>query len=246
MGKLKLILQTFLLVFASVTWAQTTVTGTISDNQNVPLAGATVLEKGTLNGATTDFDGNFTLEVTDLNAVLVFSYLGYASLEFPLNGQSTVNVQLQDDASQLDEVVVVGYGTQKIKDVTGAVKRVTSDEFNKGVVNNAGQLIQGKAAGVDVTSSSGEPGSGQRIVIRGQGTIRQGSGPLFVLDGFPLGLGGTGSGGSPLNFINQDDIESIDILKDASATAIYGARGANGVIIITTKRGGKANFLINR
>ena len=227
----------FMIGFATVSWAQTAVTGTISDVQNVPLPGATVLEKGTLNGTTTDFDGNFTLEVSDGEAVLVVSYLGYATLEVPTNNQNTINVQLQDDASQLDEVVVVGYGTQKIKDVTGAVKRVTSEDFNKGVVNNAGQLIQGKAAGVNVTSSSGEPGSGQRIVIRGQGTIRQGSGPLFVLDGFPLGLAGTGSGGSPLNFINSDDIESIDVLKDASATAIYGSRGANGVIIITTKKG---------
>ncbi|WP_339705635.1 TonB-dependent receptor [uncultured Kriegella sp.] len=237
MKKLKFLMCVLLIGFTTLSWSQTTVSGTVSDTQNVPLAGATVLEKGTLNGATTDFDGNFTLEVSDGDAVLVVSYLGYATLEVPTNGQSSIDVQLQDDASQLDEVVVVGYGTQKIKDVTGAVKRVTSEDFNKGVVNNAGQLIQGKAAGVNVTSSSGEPGSGQRIVIRGQGTIRQGSGPLFVLDGFPLGLAGTGSGGSPLNFINSDDIESIDVLKDASATAIYGSRGANGVIIITTKKG---------
>lgn len=227
----------FLIGSSTISLAQITVTGTVSDTQNVPLAGATVLEKGTLNGATTDFDGNFSIQVANGEAVLVVSYLGYATLEVPTNGQNSIDVQLQDDASQLDEVVVVGYGTQKIKDVTGAVKRVTSEDFNKGVVNNAGQLIQGKAAGVNVTSSSGEPGSGQRIVIRGQGTIRQGSGPLFVLDGFPLGLAGTGSGGSPLNFINSDDIESIDVLKDASATAIYGSRGANGVIIITTKKG---------
>ena len=227
----------FLIGSSTISLAQITVTGTVSDTQNVPLAGATVLEKGTLNGATTDFDGNFSIQVANGEAVLVVSYLGYATLEVPTNGQNSIDVKLQDDASQLDEVVVVGYGTQKIKDVTGAVKRVTSEDFNKGVVNNAGQLIQGKAAGVNVTSSSGEPGSGQRIVIRGQGTIRQGSGPLFVLDGFPLGLAGTGSGGSPLNFINSDDIESIDVLKDASATAIYGSRGANGVIIITTKKG---------
>ncbi|MBC8768360.1 TonB-dependent receptor [Arenibacter sp. BSSL-BM3] len=222
---------------STTSWAQTTVSGTVSDEQNVPLPGATVLEKGTKNGTTTDFDGNFTIQVADANATLAVSFLGYATSEIPLNGQSNVSISLQEDSSLLDEVVVVGYGTQKIKDVTGAVKRVTSEDFNKGVVNNAGQLIQGKAAGVNVTSSSGEPGSGQRIVIRGQGTIRSGSGPLFVLDGFPLGLAGTGSGESPLNFINPDDIESIDVLKDASATAIYGSRGANGVVIITTKSG---------
>ena len=237
MKKLKFLMFAIMIGISTTSWAQTTVSGTVSDEQNVPLPGATVLEKGTKNGTTTDFDGNFTIQVSDANAVLAVSFLGYATKELPLNGQSTVSISLQEDSSLLDEVVVVGYGTQKIKDVTGAVKRVTSEDFNKGVVNNAGQLIQGKAAGVNVTSSSGEPGSGQRIVIRGQGTIRSGSGPLFVLDGFPLGLAGTGSGESPLNFINPDDIESIDVLKDASATAIYGSRGANGVIIITTKNG---------
>ena len=237
MKKLKFLMFAFLIGISTTSWAQTTVSGTVSDEQNVPLPGATVLEKGTKNGTTTDFDGNFTLQVSDENATLAVSFLGYATSDIPLNGQSNVSVSLQEDSSLLDEVVVVGYGTQKIKDVTGAVKRVTSEDFNKGVVNNAGQLIQGKAAGVNVTSSSGEPGSGQRIVIRGQGTIRSGSGPLFVLDGFPLGLAGTGSGESPLNFINPDDIESIDVLKDASATAIYGSRGANGVVIITTKSG---------
>jgi iron complex outermembrane receptor protein len=237
MKKLKFLMFVFVIGTSMTSWAQTTVTGTVSDEQNVPLPGATVLEKGTSNGTTTDFDGNFTIQVSDESAILAVSFLGYATKEFPLNGQTNVSVALQEDSSLLDEVVVVGYGTQRIKDVTGAVKRVTSEDFNKGVVNNAGQLIQGKAAGVNVTSSSGEPGSGQRIVIRGQGTIRSGSGPLFVLDGFPLGLAGTGSGESPLNFINPDDIESIDILKDASATAIYGSRGANGVVIITTKNG---------
>ncbi|ASO05501.1 iron complex outermembrane receptor protein [Arenibacter algicola] len=237
MKKLKFLMFVFVIGTSMTSWAQTTVTGTVSDEQNVPLPGATVLEKGTSNGTTTDFDGNFTIQVSDESAILAISFLGYATKEYPLNGQTNVSAVLQEDSSLLDEVVVVGYGTQRIKDVTGAVKRVTSEDFNKGVVNNAGQLIQGKAAGVNVTSSSGEPGSGQRIVIRGQGTIRSGSGPLFVLDGFPLGLAGTGSGESPLNFINPDDIESIDVLKDASATAIYGSRGANGVVIITTKNG---------
>ncbi|MCM4167658.1 TonB-dependent receptor P3 [Arenibacter antarcticus] len=237
MRKIKFLILFFAMVITMTSWAQTKVTGTVFDDGNVPLPGATVLEKGTSNGTTTDFDGNFIIQVSNENAILAVSFLGYASKEILLNGQANVSVVLQEDSSQLDEVVVVGYGTQNIKDVTGAVKRVTSEDFNKGVVNNAGQLIQGKAAGVNVTSSSGEPGSGQRIVIRGQGTIRSGSGPLFVLDGFPLGLAGTGSGESPLNFINPDDIESIDVLKDASATAIYGSRGANGVVIITTKSG---------
>lgn len=214
-----------------------TVNGIITDTTGIPLAGANILEKGTTNGIQTDFDGNFTITVTDESAVLVISYIGYTTKEVPLNGSEPLSIQLQVDASNLDEVVVVGYGIQKIKDVTGAVKRITNEDFNKGVVTNAGELIKGKASGVNITSSSGEPGSGQRIIIRGQGTLRAGSGPLFVLDGFPLGLAGTGSGGSPLNFINAEDIETIDVLKDASATAIYGSRGANGVVIITTKKG---------
>src|SRR5690606_31477179 len=123
------------------------------------------------------------------------------------------------------------------KDITGAVGSVQSDDFNKGVINSPGQLLQGKVSGVNVTSSSGAPGSGQMITIRGQGSIRQGTGPLFVIDGFPVGLDGTGSGTSQLNFLNPNDIESMDVLKDASATAIYGSRGANGVILITTKKG---------
>lgn len=212
------------------------IAGRVNDENGQGLPGASVVVKGTTNGTTTDLDGNYILKVPE-DAVLVVSYVGYQTQEIAINGRSEINVSLEVDAETLSEVVVIGYGVQKTKDVTGAVKRVTNENFNKGVVNNAGQLIQGKAAGVNVTSSSGEPGSGQRIVIRGQGTLRSGSGPLFVLDGFPLGLAGTGSGGSPLNFINPDDIETIDILKDASATAIYGARGANGVVLITTKKG---------
>ncbi len=212
------------------------ISGKINDEFSQGLPGASVVVKGTVNGTTTDLDGNYKLNVPE-DATLVISYVGYKTQEVSLNGRSEINISLEVDSETLSEVVVIGYGVQKTKDVTGAVKRVTNEDFNKGVMNNAGQLIQGKAAGVNVTSSSGEPGSGQRIVIRGQGTLRAGSGPLFVLDGFLLGLAGTGSAGSPLNFINPDDIESIDILKDASATAIYGSRGANGVVIITTKKG---------
>ena len=217
--------------------AQTTaITGTVIDETGAPLPGANVIVVGTTTGVTTDFDGLFSIKAS-IGDVLEFSFLGMTSQKVTIENSDSLNISLLSDAEQLESVIVVGYGTQKIKDVTGAVNRVTSEDFNKGVVNNAGQLIQGKAAGVNVTSSSGAPGSGQRIVIRGQGTLRAGSGPLFVLDGFPLGLAGTGSGGSPLNFINPDDIETIDILKDASATAIYGSRGANGVVIITTKKG---------
>lgn len=217
--------------------AQTTVTGTVTNEQNSPLPGASVVEKGTSNGTTTDFDGNFTIEVADGNAILVVSFIGYISLEVPTNGQGNVTVQLQEDTSKLDEVVVVGYGVQKKSDVTGAIGSIKSEDFNQGVVANPGQLIQGKVSGVNVSTVSGEPGASQNIVIRGVGSLRSGTTPLFVVDGFVIDNSPTGVSSNPLNFINPQDIASIDVLKDASAAAIYGARAANGVIVITTKRG---------
>lgn len=238
------ILIAALLCFQGVA-AQDMVTGMVTDAQNVPLPGASVLEKGTSNGTTTDFDGNFTLEVTDGNAVLEVSYIGYATLEMPLNGQSNVTIQLLQDSAQLEEVVVVGYGTQRRKDVTGAIASVKSESFNKGVVANAGQLLQGKVSGVNVTSSSGEPGASQDIVIRGVGSLRSGTTPLYVVDGFPIDNSGNGMQTNPLNFINPQDIASIDVLKDASAAAIYGARAANGVIVITTKKGRSGKTQMN-
>lgn len=165
------------------------------------------------------------------------SYLGYATQEAAVDGQTTLNVQLAEDAAQLDEVVLVGYGSQRKKDLTGAVTSVKSEDFNQGVITSPEQLIQGKVSGVNVTGASGEPGSGQNITIRGVGSVRSGSTPLFVVDGFALDNSSTGAPTNPLNFINPQDIESIDILKDASATAIYGSRGANGVVLITTKKG---------
>ena len=213
-----------------------TVNGTVTDQGGVPLVGATVLEKGTLNGVTTDFDGNFTIDVKS-DAVLEVSYLGFTTQEVALQGQTTIAVQLVEDATQLDDVVVVGYGTQKRSDVTGSIASVKSENFNKGVVANPGQLLQGKVAGVNITSVSGEPGASQNIVIRGIGSFRSGTSPLFVIDGFVIDNTSTGVASNPLNFINPQDIESMDVLKDASAAAIYGARAANGVIVITTKKG---------
>ncbi len=217
--------------------AQDTVTGTVTDAQNVPLPGASVIEKGTSNGTTTDFDGNFTIEVAEENAVLEVSYIGYATLEMPLNGQSNVTIQLLEDSAQLEEVVVVGYGTQKKSDITGAIGSLKSENFNQGVVTNPGQLLQGKISGVNVSSVSGEPGATQNIIIRGVGSLRSGTTPLFVVDGFVIDNSPTGVSSNPLNFINPQDIASIDVLKDASSAAIYGARAANGVIVITTKKG---------
>lgn len=213
-----------------------TISGKVVDAEGESLPGVNVVRKGSSMGTVTDVNGEYSLQAPE-DGVLVFSFIGFVTQEVSVNGRSFINVSLNLTASELEEVVVVGYGTQQRKDITGAIGSVKSEGFNKGIMNSPGQLLQGKVSGVQVTSSSGAPGSGQRIIIRGQGSIRQGTGPLFVVDGFPLGLAGTGSSGSPLNFINPDDIESMDVLKDASATAIYGARGANGVVIITTKKG---------
>lgn len=213
------------------------ITGKVVDSDNLPLPGVGVLVKNSTIGTVTNPDGDFLMEVPENAEVLQFSFVGMKSQEVAISGKTTFKVVLEIDAIGLEEVVAVGYGNQQKKDITGAVSSVKSENFNKGVVSSPEQLLQGKISGVNITSSSGAPGSGQRIIIRGQGSLRQGTGPLFVIDGFPIGLAGTGSESSPLNFINPEDIESMDVLKDASATAIYGARGANGVILITTKRG---------
>jgi iron complex outermembrane receptor protein len=199
-----------------------------------PLVGGSILIKGTTKGATADANGQYSINVSDEKAVLVFRFLGYDSQEIAAGSRSTIDVSLQANASSLEQVVVVGYGTQKKTDVTGSVKSVSSETFNRGIINSPEQLLQGKVAGVNVTSATGEPGGSQGITIRGPGSIRVGSGPLYVIDGLPLD-GGMG------NFLNPSDIEKMDVLKDASATAIYGTRGANGVILITTKKG-KAGF----
>ena len=222
----------------SLSWGQgsgKTVKGTLIDaTTKEALVGANVLIKGTTKGATADANGQYSINVLDDKAVLVFRFLGYDSQEIVVGGRSTIDVSLQSNASSLEQVVVVGYGTQKKTDVTGSVKSVSSEAFNKGIINSPEQLLQGKVAGVNVTSATGEPGGSQGITIRGPGSIRVGSGPLYVIDGLPLD-GGIG------NFLNPSDIEKMDVLKDASATAIYGTRGANGVILITTKKG-KAGF----
>ena len=226
------------------------VTGTVSD-ANGPLPGASVVVKGTTNGTQTDFDGNYSLSNVDSNATLVFSYIGFATQEVAVNGQTTINVTLQEDAQALDEVVIIGYGTTTVKDATGAVTAVTAEDFNGGVIASPEQLIQGKTAGVNISQSSGEPGAGISINIRGSNSVRANNNPLFVVDGVPLSgentspTGDSGNGAAavrnPLNFLNPADIESISVLKDASATAIYGSRGANGVVIITTKSGKSAS-----
>ena len=223
------------------------VTGTVSDATG-PLPGASVVEKGTTNGTQTDFDGNFSLSVEN-DAVLVVSYIGYKTQEVSVNGRSSINFTLEEDAEALEEVIIIGYGTTTVKDATGSVTSVTSEDFNGGIIASPEQLIQGKTAGVNIQQTSGEPGAGIQINIRGSNSVRANNSPLFVVDGIPLSgentspQGDTGFGDTasrnPLNFLNPQDIESMSILKDASATAIYGSRGANGVVIITTKSGKK-------
>lgn len=243
----------FLLVFISgnMMFAQITVTGVISD-ANGPVPGVNVLVRGTSNGAVSDFDGNYTISNVPEDATLIFSYVGFQTKAVEVNGKTTINVTMEENAAELEAVVVIGYGTQSIKDATGAVAVVTSEDFNQGVIASPEQLIQGKTAGVQITQSSGEPGAGIAVRIRGANSVRPNNSPLFVVDGVPLSGGsafagntdlgfGTSSGQNPLNFLNPNDIESVSILKDASATAIYGSRGANGVVIITTKAGRGAN-----
>jgi iron complex outermembrane receptor protein len=215
---------------------QKTISGTITDDDGMPLPGANIVEKGTSNGVQTDFDGNFTINVSDENAVLVVSFVGFLNQEIEVGNQNSVAVQLMSDAESLEEVVVTGYGSQRKSDVTGAISSIKTEDFNRGVVANPGQLLQGKISGVNVTATSGEPGAAQNIIIRGIGSLRSGTTPLFVVDGFIIDNSSFGVT-NPLNFINPQDIASIDVLKDASAAAIYGARAANGVIVITTKKG---------
>ncbi len=233
-------------LFSFLAVSAQTVTGNVSDASG-PLPGATVLVKGTTNGTQTDFDGNYTLNNVPSDAVIQVSYIGYRTVEKAVNGASTLDFVLSEDAQALDEVVIIGYGSTTVKDATGSVAAVTSEDFNRGVIASPEELIQGKTAGVQITQQSGEPGAGVEFRIRGTNSVRSNNNPLFVVDGIPLsgggvnagtdvGLGGAGSR-NPLNFLNPQDIESISILKDASATAIYGSRGANGVVIITTKSG---------
>lgn len=230
---------------ASVTEARP-ISGLVTDESGEPLVGATVQVKGAVTGTVTDVDGKFTIQVDD-DAVLIISYIGYITEEVSVAGLSNIQLQLKPNATQLDDVVVVAYGTQKKSDVTGAIGGVDSEEFNRGVVTNPGQLLQGKVAGVNVSNVSGEPGAAQNVIIRGIGSLRSGTTPLYVIDGFVLDNSGTGVPNNPLNFINPNDIASIDVLKDASAAAIYGARASNGVIVITTKKGqeGKAETTLS-
>ena len=234
----RLFFVALLSVLAVGAFAQSkTVSGTVLDKTGESVIGASVVVKGTTNGTITDFDGKFTLQNVPDNGTIQVSFVGYKTVDIQVKGQSTVKIILEEDTETLDEVVVVGYGVQKKSDVTGAMARVGSEELNTRPVNNAFEALQGKAAGVDITSSE-RPGTVGSIRIRGNRSISASSDPLYVVDGVPLSAGG-------IETINPRDIESIDILKDASSTAIYGSRGANGVILITTKRGKAGRLALN-
>ena len=247
-----LLLLFFGCVIFSAFGQERTVRGTVSSKEEGPLPGVNVVLQGTTQGTMTDAKGSYSITVPGPEAVLVFSFISYTTQMITVGDQTTIDVVLAPALSALNEVVVTGYGTQRKKDITGAVSNIKSDEFNKGAISNAAQLIAGKAAGVMVTNSSGDPGANATIRIRGNSSVRAGNDPLIVVDGVPLQGGnttasgdlqalGTSSARNPMNFINSSDIANIDILKDASATAIYGSRGANGVILITTKQGSAGN-----
>ena len=228
------------------------VTGVVTDESGYPLPGATILEKGTTNGAVTDVDGRYTLTVDD-QATLIVSYLGYTDLEIQVNGRTSIDIVLTESASALDEVVVTGYGRQVKRDITGSVATLSGRQIQNIPATSFENAIQGQLAGVQVSETSGEPGAGPTIRVRGLGSISAGNEPLYVVDGFPisknvdLGVQGDnfrrGSGRfrpptqNPLGTLNPNDIASIQVLKDASSAAIYGSRGSNGVILITTKSG---------
>ena len=223
----------------------TVVTGNVTDDQGVAMPGVNVLEKGTSNGTVSDADGKYRLNVSSSKAILVFSFVGAETKEVTVGDQSTISVSLATSSASLAEVVVIGYGTQKRSDVTGAISSLKSENFNQGIVTNPGQLLQGKVSGVNVTSASGEPGAAQNVIIRGIGSLRSGTQPLYVIDGFLLDNSSQGFDTNPLNFLNPSDIESMEVLKDASATAVYGARAANGVVVITTKKGKSGKTQMN-
>ncbi|MCD7936933.1 MAG: TonB-dependent receptor [Tannerellaceae bacterium] len=226
------------------------ISGKVIDENGEGVIGANVVEKNTTNGVVTDIDGNFSIQVPG-NSTLQISYIGYIQQDVPVRNRMLINIQLKEDAQNLDEVVVVGYGVMRKRDLTGAISTVKSADMNLTGVSSVGHALAGKAAGMYVRQNSAQPGGGLDILIRGKTSVNASNEPLYVVDGFPIAVLDQPESGdrkmdagtqSPLNFLNPNDIESIEVLKDASSTAIYGARAANGVVLITTKRGreGKA------
>ncbi len=221
-----------------------TVHGHVVDETGEELIGASVMEKGTANGAATDLDGNFELSVSP-NATLVVSYLGYDNVDVAVDGRTDITVVMSANTTMLTETVVIGYGSVRESDATGSVALVTPDEISEGISTSAQDLLTGASPGVVVTSSGGSPEGGATIRIRGGSSLSATNDPLIVLDGVPLSNDGIQGMANPLAMISPDNIESMTILKDASATAIYGSRASNGVIIITTKKGRSGRPQVN-
>ena len=204
------------------------VTGEVIDAVNNPLPGVNVVEKGTRNGTITDVDGKFELTLKDGNAILSFSYIGFTSIDVPVENKQNLRVKMREDVTQMDEVVVIGYGTTTKKEVTGSISSLKEESFVKGNISNPMQLLQGQVAGMNIVKpNGGDPNGEFKVQLRGMTTLSGGASPLVVIDGI---IGGS------LESVNPEEIESIDVLKDGSAAAIYGTRGTNGVILITTKR----------
>lgn len=237
----------FLCLTSQYGWSQNKVSGVILDKDGISLAGVNIIEKGSQNGVSSDINGKYTISVKS-NATLIFSYLGFITQEVAVNGKSTINIRLEEDAESLEEIVIIGYGSQSRENISGSVSTVKIAELKEVPQVSIDQMLQGRASGVTVVANSGQPGSAMSVRIRGLTSITGSNEPLYIIDGIPISGDSNGSlaGGSqdnsdvsvsPLAALNPSDVASIDILKDASATAIYGSRGANGVVIITTKKG---------
>ena len=215
------------------------VKGVVVDTTGTPVIGASVVEQGTTNGVTTDVNGQYSLRVNSSESIIVISYIGYTTQSLVASSSVLSNVVLEEDSEMIDDVVVIGYGVVKKNDLTGSVSTVKADQTNKGLATSPTDLLRGKSAGVVITSGSGAPGSAAQIRIRGGSSLNASNDPLVVVDGLPISNSGISGVGNALASINPSDIESFTVLKDASATAIYGSRASNGVIIITTKKGSK-------
>ena len=234
----------FALVFSVRVAAQKTVVkGNILDKDNLPIIGANILEKRTSNGTISDVDGNFTLSITNPKATLLITYIGYKNVEMPAS--ANMKIMMTEDSEMLEDVVVIGYGSVKKSDATGSVTAIKPDDFNKGLRTTAQDALVGKVPGVNVVSSSGAPGTGATIRIRSGASLSASNDPLIVIDGVPVDNSTIEGGGNVIGGINPDDIETFTVLKDASATAIYGSRASNGVIVITTKKGADTNLRFN-
>ena len=242
---IKKILFVLSILFTSIIYSQTTISGKVSDESGEPLPSVNILVQGSQTGTVSDFDGNYSIEVSS-KVTLEFSYIGFETQTVNIDGQTTINITMESSYESMDEVVVIGYGSQKRKDVTGAVTSINNDVLKDRPIANIEMALQGQAPGLSVSSTGGQPGAATKMNIRGISSVSGSSQPLIVIDGFPLSEVSTSGGGnlegfssqmSGFSYINPDDIASIEVLKDASATAIYGNRGANGVIMITTKKG---------